>query len=217
MRVFNDLNNLPAFDNAVVTIGSFDGVHHGHQQILEKVKALAHKNNGESIVVTFHPHPRLVIYPKDKSLRLITTIDEKVTLLKRYGIDNVIVVPFTFEFSRQTADEYITDFLVGKFKPKHIVIGYDHRFGLNRQGDINFLKWHGSKHGFEVVEIEKQQVEDIAVSSSKIRSALEQGDVKGAAKLLNHFYTLSGTVERGEQIGQTIGFPTANIKINNKK
>lgn len=216
MQVYNDLNNLPTFRNAVVTIGSFDGVHHGHQQILEKVKDLAKKADGESIVVTFHPHPRLVIYPQDDSLRLISTIDEKVALLKRYGIDNVVVVPFTFEFSRQTADEYIQKFLQEKFNPTCVVIGYDHRFGLNRQGDINYLKFHGKKAGFEVVEIEKQEIQEVAVSSSKIRVALEKGDVKTAGKLLNHYYHLTGTVVRGQQIGSTIGFPTANLQVNNK-
>ncbi|MFT4759188.1 MAG: riboflavin kinase/FMN adenylyltransferase [Paraglaciecola sp.] len=216
MRVYNDLNNLPEFRNAVLTIGSFDGVHHGHQQILKKVKDLAKKAGGESIVVTFHPHPRLVIYPQDDTLRLISTIDEKVALLKRYGIDNVVVVPFTYEFSRQTADEYIQKFLLGKFNPKCIVIGYDHRFGLNRQGDINYLKYHGKKAGFNVVKIQKQEIQEVAVSSSKIRVALEKGDVKTAGKLLNHYYHLTGTVVRGQQIGSTIGFPTANLQINNK-
>jgi len=216
MRVFNDLNNLPEFQNAVVTIGSFDGVHHGHQQILERVKTLAKEANGESIVVTFHPHPRLVIYPQDDSLRLISTIDEKVALLRRYGIDNVVVVPFTFEFSRQTADEYIKNFLEEKFQPHTIVIGYDHRFGLNRQGDIHYLKYHAKKSNFQVEEIQKQEVEEVAVSSSKIRLALEKGDVKTASKLLNHYYHLTGIVARGQQIGTKIGYPTANLKVNNK-
>ncbi|MCB0581789.1 MAG: adenylyltransferase/cytidyltransferase family protein, partial [Phaeodactylibacter sp.] len=136
MRVFNDLKNLPPFRNAVVTIGSFDGVHLGHQQILKKVNDLANSVDGESIVITFHPHPRLVVYPKDDSMRLITTIEEKVQLMERYNVDNLVVAPFTIEFSQQSADEYIQKFLVEKFHPKYIVIGYDHRFGLNRQGDI---------------------------------------------------------------------------------
>lgn len=216
MRVFNDLNDLPDFQNAVVTIGSFDGVHQGHQQILGRVKRLARQSDGESIVITFHPHPRLVIYPKDDSLQLITSIDEKVDLLRRYGIDNVVVVPFTVEFSQQSADEYIQKFLVGKFQPRYIVIGYDHRFGLNRQGDIHYLKWHGQKSGYEVVEIGKHEVEDIAVSSTKIRKALETGAVDKARRLLGHYFTLTGTVVHGNKIGKKLGFPTANLDINNR-
>lgn len=213
MKVFNDLNNLPVFHNAVLTIGSFDGVHSGHQKIIQQVNALAKQMDGESVVITFHPHPRSVVYPKDKSLRLITTIDEKVSLLKHYGADNIVVAPFTIEFSQQSADEYIQKFLVEKFRPRGVVIGYDHRFGLNRQGDVNYLRWHGKKAGFEVFEIAQQQVEDIAVSSSKIRRALEMGDVKGASQLLGHPFSLTGTVAHGQKIGKSLGFPTANIEI----
>ena len=216
MRIFNNLNDLPDFRNAVVTIGSFDGVHSGHQMILKKVNSLAKKAGGESIVITFHPHPRLVIFPNDNSLRLITTIDEKVKLFERYNIDNVVVVPFTVEFSQQSADEYIEKFLVGKFQPKHIVIGYDHRFGKNRIGDINYLKFHGKKLGYQVLEIQKQDVESIVVSSTKIRNALETGMVADAAKLLGHRFTLTGQVEHGQQIGATIGYPTANLKVTQK-
>lgn len=216
MRVFNDLNDLPDFQNAVLTIGSFDGVHQGHQQILERVKELAKQHNGESIVVTFHPHPRLIVYPKDDSLRLITTIDEKVQLLRRYGIDNVVVVPFTVEFSQQSADEYIKNFLVDKFHPKHIVIGYDHRFGLNRQGDINYLKWYGPSCGYEVVEIGQHEVEDIAVSSTKIRRALEEGKVDTAQRLMGHYFMLTGKVIHGNKIGKSLGFPTANLELAHK-
>lgn len=216
MRVFNDLNDLPDFQNAVLTIGSFDGVHLGHQQILDRVKALARQCDGESLVITFHPHPRLVIYPKDNSLQLITSIDEKVELMRRYGIDNVIVVPFTVEFSQQSADEYIQKFLVEKFHPKYIVIGYDHHFGLNRQGDINYLRWHGEQSGYEVVEIAKHEVEDIAVSSTKIRKALEEGAVDQAQRLLGHHFSLTGTIVHGNKIGKKIGFPTANLDLGNR-
>lgn len=216
MRIFNNLNDLPDFRNAVVTIGSFDGVHSGHQMILKKLNSLAKNVGGESIVITFHPHPRQVIFPNDDSLRLITTIDEKVKLFERYDIDNVVVVPFTVEFSQQSADEYIEKFLVGKFNPKYIVIGYDHRFGKNRIGDINYLKWHGTKLDYEVLEIEKQDVESIVVSSTKIRNALETGMVADAAKLLGHRFTLTGQVEHGKHIGSTIGYPTANLKITQK-
>lgn len=213
MRVFHDLTNLPSFKNAIVTIGSFDGVHFGHQQLLNRIRFLAQMQQGESVVVTFHPHPRLVVYPKDNSLQLITTIDEKIKLLERYGVDNVVVVPFTIEFSQLSADEYIQKFIVDKFHPRYVVIGHDHRFGLNRQGDINYLKFHGQKAGFQVIEIEEQEVENMAVSSTKIRQALNQGRVEQAAELLNHYFVLTGNVVRGQQIGTQIGFPTANLEI----
>lgn len=217
MRVFTNLAELPAFRNAVITIGSFDGVHCGHQRILEQVNALAQRIDGESVVITFHPHPRQVIYPQDDSLRLLTTTEEKIFLLEKYGADNVVIVPFTIEFSQLSADEYIEKFLVEKFHPRCIVIGYDHRFGLNRQGDIHYLRWHGEKFGYDVVEIEKQEVDDIAVSSTKIRKALEVGDVKTASTLLGHYYMLNGAVVHGQKIGASLGFPTANVEIKERE
>ncbi|GJM31951.1 MAG: hypothetical protein DHS20C18_09520 [Saprospiraceae bacterium] len=216
MKVHQALDQLPKFNNAVVTIGSFDGVHCGHQKIIQKVKQLAQRVEGESILITFHPHPRQVIYPKDQSLKLITTIEEKVRLFEQFGLDHVVIVPFTIEFSQMSADEYIQKFLTDKFNPKYIVIGYDHRFGLNRQGDINYLQHHGQRAGFKVVEIPKQEVDDIAVSSTKIRKALDIGDVKNAQLLLGHYFTLSGKVVHGQKIGNTLGFPTANIDLKNK-
>ncbi|RMG82450.1 MAG: bifunctional riboflavin kinase/FAD synthetase [Bacteroidetes bacterium] len=216
MNVHNDLNDLPAFKNAVITIGSFDGVHSGHQKIVQKVKNLAQNIGGESVVITFHPHPREVIFPGDQSLRLLTTIHEKIRYFRELGVDHLVVVPFTVEFSQQKADEYIENFLVGKFHPRYIVIGYDHRFGLNRQGDINFLKWHAQKYGYEVIEIPKQQVDDLAISSTKIREALLDGRISVANKLLGHPFLLTGTVVKGQQIGQTIGYPTANLHIPQK-
>ncbi len=216
MKVHQALDQLPKFKNAVVTIGSFDGVHCGHQKIIEKVRQLAQRVDGESILITFHPHPRQIIYPRDNTLKLITTIEEKVRLFERFGIDHVVIVPFTIEFSQQSADEYIQKFLLDKFNPKYIVIGYDHRFGLNRQGDINYLQHHGEKEGFKVVEIPPQEVEDIAVSSTKIRKALDIGDVQSARRLLGHYFTLSGKVVHGQKIGNTLGFPTANLELQNK-
>ncbi len=213
MQVFHDLQQLPDFHRTVVTIGSFDGIHRGHQQLLARIRRLAQRIGGESVVVTFHPHPRLVVYPQDNSLRLLTTIEEKEALLREYGIDHLVVVPFTVEFSQQSADEYIEHFLVDKFHPRYIVIGYDHRFGLNRQGDINYLKWYGPKAGFEVIEIEPQQIDDIAISSTKIRRALEHGAVTNARRLLGYPYRLSGKVVFGKQIGRKLGFPTANIEV----
>jgi riboflavin kinase/FMN adenylyltransferase len=196
MNVYNSLSDLPNFKNAVLTIGSFDGVHAGHQKILERINQLAKKNEGRSIVITFHPHPRQIIYPNDKSLRLLNSIDEKVALFEKYGIDNVVVVPFTVEFSQQSADEYIQKFLLEKFNPKYIVIGYDHKFGLNRQGDINYLKSYSRKKEFEVIEISRHDIQNIGISSTKIRNFLSEGDVSQANKLLNQWNCRSWTRDR---------------------
>ncbi|MFK8008139.1 MAG: bifunctional riboflavin kinase/FAD synthetase, partial [Saprospiraceae bacterium] len=215
MNVYNSLSDLPDFQNAVLTIGSFDGVHAGHQKILERINQLAQKNNGKSIVITFHPHPRQVIYPNDKSLRLLNSIDEKVALFEKYNVDNVVVVPFTVEFSQQSADEYIQKFLLEKFNPKYIVIGYDHKFGLNRQGDINYLKWYSKEKEFEVIEISRHDIQNIGISSTKIRNFLLEGKINQANNLLNHNYSMSGTVVKGQGIGKDLGYPTANIQIKN--
>jgi len=172
MRVFRDIQNLPDFTNAVITIGSFDGIHHGHQEIFQQLQDQAKACEGETVVITFHPHPRQIIYPKDKTLQLLTSIDEKIRILDGLGIDNLVIVPFTFEFSQLSADEYIHKFLHDKFKPSYIVIGYDHKFGLNRQGDINYLKAHIEQLKFEVIEISAQEKEDIVISSTKVRNAL---------------------------------------------
>lgn len=216
MRVHRDLDNLPAFRNAVITIGSFDGLHMGHQKILQKVKDLAIANGGESIAITFHPHPRQIVFPNDTSLQLITTTNEKIALFEKYGVDHLVIVPFSFEFSQQSADEYIQRFLVQKFNPKYIVIGYDHKFGMNRRGDINFLRWHEKDGGYIVEEIAKKEVNAIAVSSTKIRESLENGQVSRAADLMNHFFMLTGKVIKGQQIGNQLGYPTANLFIEEK-
>lgn len=213
MRVFTDLSQLPSFRNAVVTIGSFDGVHTGHRRILEQVQSLARSCDGESVVITFDPHPRSVLKPGDATFKLLTTTAEKISLLERYGVDNVAVVPFSSEFARQDARQYVEDFLIKKFQPRYIVIGYDHRFGAGREGDISFLKKYESLAGFEVIEIPAQEVDDIAVSSSKIRRALDAADVQLANRLLGHPFFFSGKVVAGQKIGRSIGFPTANIEI----
>lgn len=213
MKIFYDLDHLPSFRNSVITIGSFDGVHRGHQRIIQQVNHLARSIDGESVVITFHPHPRQVIYPRDNSLELITLTQEKVRLLEQYEVDHVVVVPFTIEFSQQHADEYIQKFLIEKFHPRYIVIGYDHRFGLNRQGDLNYLQWYSEQADYEVIEIAKQEVDDIAVSSTKIRKALNQADIDTANRLMGHHFPLSGTVVHGRKLGKKLGFPTANLQI----
>ena len=213
MRVFRDLEHLPAFKNAVLTIGTFDGVHIGHQKLISRINQLAHQHHGESIIVTFHPHPRLVINPEDTSLKLLNTTDEKVHLLSQYKVDNVVVVPFSRDFSEQDAETYISDFLVRSFHPSYIVIGYDHRFGRNRSGDFALLDRCKSQYGYQLEAISKQMLDDIAISSTKIRQSLQDGDVTMANDLLGHHYTLSGIVVKGLQNGRKLGYPTANIQI----
>jgi riboflavin kinase/FMN adenylyltransferase len=216
MRVFSELKSLPRFNNAVITIGTFDGVHKGHQKLIERIKKLAKDVNGESIIITFHPHPRIVINPEDKSLRLLNTIEEKIALLEKYGVDNLIIVPFSRDFSEQDAGGYISDFLVKNFAPRHIVIGYDHKFGKNRSGDFALLQKMSTEHNYELEEISKEMLADIDISSTKIRAALTGGDVQLASELLGHSYTLTGTVVRGLQNGRKLGYPTANIQVNDE-
>jgi riboflavin kinase/FMN adenylyltransferase len=216
MRVYTDISTLPAFKAPVITIGSFDGLHRGHQAILNQVKNLAKETGGESIIITFDPHPRQVIYPKAGDLSLITTLEEKIWLMEQFEVDNLVVVPFTVEFAQLSADEYIEKFLIERFRPKYIVIGYDHRFGLNRQGDIHFLKWYSHKANYEVIELDEQVVDNITISSSKIRKALEKSDLKTATGLLNHPFILIGKVVKGIRLGTSIGYPTANISYQNK-
>ena len=213
MRVFRDLDHLPAFENAVITIGTFDGVHRGHQKLIERINEIADKQNGESIIVTFHPHPRLVINPQDTSLRLLNTIDEKVNLLSRYGVDNVVVVPFSRDFSEMDAKAYISDFLVRYFRPAAIVIGYDHKFGKDRVGDFGLLESCCSRYGYQLEAISQQMLDDIAISSTKIRHALQDGNISIANELSGHNYTLSGVVVKGLQNGRKLGYPTANIQV----
>ena len=217
MDIFRDIDDIPDIQRPVITIGSFDGVHFAHQQILNKVKDKAKEIDGKSVVVTFHPHPRQIIYPKDNSLDLLSSLDEKLYLFQKYGIDVVVVVPFSIEFSQQSPREYVEKFLLGKFKPHCIVIGYDHRFGLNREGNIDLLMTYQEAHGFELIEIEKQELESIAISSTKIRKAIKENEFIKAQALLNHPYIISGKVISGKQVGHELGFPTANIEIKNPR
>lgn len=197
---------------AVVTIGTFDGVHIGHQKIIERLTKIAYQKQLEASLLTFFPHPRMVLQ-KDANIKLINTMAEKEVLLKHYGIDNIIVKQFTKAFSRLTALEFVRDVLVGELNTKHIIIGYDHRFGKNRSANIEDLKHYGTIFGFEVDEISAQDINSVAVSSTKIRTALLEGDIATAISYLGHDFTLSGTVVKGQQIGKTIGYPTANIDI----
>ncbi len=217
MKVHKNLNELPSFKNAVLTIGSFDGVHRGHQEIFKQLRTLSTQFGGESIVVSFHPHPRSVIYPKANDLKLLNSLDEKIRLLSRYQIDHLVLVPFSIEFSQQPAREYIEKFLLGKFNPKCIVVGYDHRFGLNREGNVDLLKEYCQATDLEVIQIQKETLDEITISSTKIREAIAKGDILEANQLLGHPYLIEGRVIHGKKVGQTIDFPTANIKLSDDK
>ncbi|MDZ4846537.1 MAG: bifunctional riboflavin kinase/FAD synthetase [Chitinophagales bacterium] len=213
MRVFRGIENLPEFKNPVFTTGTFDGVHTGHQVIIRRLNQLAANSNGENIILTFHPHPRMVLHKDDSNLKLLNTLEEKTSLLSKYGVDNLVVTPFSKEFSQLTAEQYVEDFIWKKFYPRKVVMGFNHRFGNNRTGDIELMTAMGKKLGFEVEEIEAQMVENISVSSTKIRNALTGGEIETANSLLGHPYTLTGKVVTGEHLGKKLGFPTANLKI----
>lgn len=214
MRIFNDLDAIGEIQNPVVTIGTFDGVHLGHQKILQTLKDEAESAQGESVLLTFYPHPRMVLFPESHGLKLLQTQAEKIEKLEKNGLQNLVVYPFSFEFSRLTALEFVRDILVNKLHVRKIVIGYDHQFGKNREGSIAYLKDIADTYEFEVIEIPAQDIDEVNVSSTKIREALLQGDVQRANMFLGEPYQLSGTVIRGRALGRTIGFPTANIEVN---
>ncbi|MEB2782071.1 bifunctional riboflavin kinase/FAD synthetase [Algoriphagus sp. C2-6-M1] len=215
MKIYEGLSDFPKLSNAVVTSGTFDGVHLGHQKILHRIRELARSINGETVLITFWPHPRLVLYPDEHNLRLLSTFEEKAKLLRQFGIDHLVTIPFTMEFSQLTSKEFIESVLVDKIQTKKLVIGYDHRFGKNREGSFEYLQAHHEEYGFGLEEISRQDVEDIGVSSTKIRHALETSDIPTAINYLGRPYELNGLVIKGQQIGRSIGFPTANIHIPN--
>ena len=213
MRVHTDLSQMQDVHRPVLTTGTFDGVHRGHRKVLDRLKELARKEAGESVLFTFHPHPRMVLYPGDNDLKLLTTQEEKIALLEAAGLDHLLVVPFSRQFSRMHATEYVRDVLVGAIGVHAVVIGYDHRFGRNREGDLPLLHQLGEAYDFQVEEIPAQEVDHMKVSSTKIRHALLEGDLHTANELLGHPYSLSGIVVKGDQRGRTIGYPTANIAV----
>lgn len=214
MKLHTDLSSDLEIKNAVLTIGTFDGVHIGHQKILQRVFEEAKKNEGESVLFTFFPHPKMILNPLNHGVELIQTRSEKYQKLADLGLQHLIEVPFTRDFSNLTAEEFIEDFLVKKIKIKTLIIGYDHQFGKDRKGDIHFLLEVSKKYGFEVIEIPAQEIDAINVSSTKIRNALTKGDVHTANAYLKSPFQLAGIVTKGQQIGRTIGFPTANILVD---
>lgn len=216
MKVYQSINEFKKVNGAVVTTGTFDGVHIGHRKIIARINEIARKIDGESVLLTFHPHPRMVLFPDDHGLELITTLDEKIELLREAGVQNLIVHPFTREFSRTTSIDFIRDILVDRLGTSVLVIGYDHHFGRNREGSFEHLRESGPLYGFKVEEISAQDVDDVAVSSTKIRAALTSGDVATAAKYLSSMYQLTGTVVHGDKLGRTLGFPTANLQLEDR-
>lgn len=212
MKEHKGANAFKSDHHTVITIGTFDGVHAGHQKIIERLVATAKVSQLESAILTFFPHPRMVLQ-EDSDIKLINTIDERKQLLEKSGVDHLIIHPFTHQFSRLTALEFVRDILVNKLKAKKVIIGYDHRFGRNRTADINTLKDFGVQFGFEVEEISKQEVQEVAVSSTKIRKALLDGRVEKANNYLQHPFTLTGTIVPGRGLGKDFGYPTANLKI----
>lgn len=213
MKIYHNLSEFSKLDNAIVTIGTFDGVHFGHQKIINQLVQKAKADNGESVILTFFPHPRMIIDPENQDLKMINTINEKADILKKLGVDHLIITPFTRDFSNQLPEDYIKNTLVDNIGIKHIIIGYDHRFGKDRQGNLNDLKAAGLHYGFTVEEIMEQDIHDVAVSSTKIRQALLAGDVSLASDYLGYPFSIFGRVIKGDKIGRTIGFPTANIFV----
>jgi riboflavin kinase/FMN adenylyltransferase len=212
LKIFRSIQEFTSQAKTIVTLGTFDGVHKGHKSILEKLINSSISSGCESVVLTFFPHPRMVLQ-QNTDIRLLNTIDEKAKLLEAYGIDNLIIHPFDHAFSRLTAEEFVKDILVDKLNICKIIIGHDHRFGRNRTADINDLIAYGEEYGFEVEQISALEINEVSVSSTKIRNALIAGNLETANKFLGYPYFLTGTVIKGRQLGRTIGFPTANISV----
>ena len=212
MLVYRNTEYLPRFRNAVLTIGTFDGVHTGHQQVIAKMKKRALEVEGETVIVTFEPHPRTIVRAAD-DLRLINTLDEKIELLADKGIDHLVIVPFTAEFAQLSAEDYIRQFLVRYFHPHTLIIGYDHRFGKGRSGNYELLEQQSALYQFHLMEIPPHLLNSISVSSTRIREAIAAGDMDSAEKLLGYRFFFSGQVIQGDQIGRKIGYPTANLTM----
>lgn len=215
MRIYYHIDQLPFFQKAVVTIGTFDGVHTGHAQILEQLREEAARIGGETVIVTFYPHPRKVVRGGLTDVKLLNTLEEKIQLLSWQRVDHLVVVPFTEAFSKLTAEEYIREFLLKKFRPHTVIIGYDHRYGQGRHGDYHLLEQFSQSEGFELQEIPVHLLDAVSVSSTRIREAIGQADTETANQLLGYPYFFSGQVAEGRRLGRTIGYPTANLLVGN--
>ncbi len=215
LKLFHSINDFQSTKKTILTLGTFDGVHIGHKKILERITQNTENGKYESLVLTFFPHPRMVLQEKSE-IKLLNTITEKSKLLEATGIENLIIHPFNESFSRLTAEEFVHSILVDQFHIQKIIIGHDHRFGRNRTANIDDLIAFGHEYGFEVEQISAQEIQDVSVSSTKIRIALSEGNMSLANDYLGYHYFLSGEVVQGKQLGRTIGFPTANIEINDE-
>ena len=213
MHIYHHINDFKRLKNAVVTIGTFDGVHLGHQKIIKKLVEEAKKNDGESVILTFFPHPRMILNPEDHQVKMINTMLEKAKLLQDLGVDHLIITPFTRDFSNQSPQDYIKDVLVGQIGMKSIVIGYDHRFGKDRKGSFAELQEFNKIYNYQINEIPEEDIKNLAVSSTRIRKSLAKGDVDDANELMGHPFVLCGKVIKGDQIGRTLGYPTANLFV----
>lgn len=214
MKVYNSIEEYTIENDSAVTTGTFDGVHTGHKVIIEQLKNAAKKIDGESVILTFFPHPRMVLYPDDNELRLLNTINERILMLEKSGIDHLIIHPFSKEFSRLTAIEFVRDILVNKLNVSSLVIGYDHHFGKNREGSFEHLQELAPLYDFNIEEIPAQEIQKINISSTKIRTSLLNGEIHAANQFLGYNYFIKGKVIDGNKMGRTIGFPTANIKVD---
>ena len=212
LKIFHSINDFSSTKKTILTLGTFDGVHIGHKKILKKLTQNTENQKYESLVLTFFPHPRMVLQ-EHSDIKLLNTIDEKIGLLEKIGIENLVIHPFDEAFSRLTAEEFVSTILVNRFHIQKIIIGHDHRFGRNRTANIDDLIAYGKEYGFEVEQISVQEINDISVSSTKIRNALIEGDMALANDYLGYNYFLTGSIVKGKQLGRTIGFPTANLKI----
>ncbi len=213
MKIHRNLNSFHA-QNPVLTIGTFDGVHLGHRKIIVRLHDLAKTINGESVIFTFDPHPRKVVAPGETTLRLLTTLEEKIVLFEQSGIDHLIIYPFTPEFSKLTYEEFVEQVLVGQIHTKFLVVGYDHKFGKNRQGDFEFMKKCADRHEFQIEKLDVLLMNESHISSTKIREAIQKGDLETANAFLGYSFTLHGTVVEGQKLGRKIQFPTANIQAS---
>ena len=216
MRIYHSIEDFPSDVNTIVTIGTFDGVHKGHQIIINRINEIAKKKAMESVVLTFDPHPRHVIYPDDQELRLIHTLEEKIEALSKTGVQNLVLHKFTKEFSRTESVNFIRDFLVTKLNMKYMVVGFDHHFGKNRQGTFDNLIELSDAYGFKIEKIKPQNIGEVTISSTKIRNAILEGDCKKANSYLSANFSITGKVVQGNKIGSSIGYPTANIEIDNQ-
>jgi riboflavin kinase / FMN adenylyltransferase len=217
MRIYQHTDDLPDFRRAVITIGTFDGVHTGHAQILQQLRQEADRTGGETVIVTFYPHPRKVVRGGTGELRMINTLEEKIGLLAWQQVDHLVIVPFTEAFSQLTAGQYVKDFLVEKFHPHTVIIGYDHRFGQGRLGDYHLLEQFSRSEGFELQEIPVHLLDAVSVSSTRIREAIARADMEAANLLLGYDFFFSGRVVEGNKLGRVLGYPTANLRVENKE